>query len=138
MSFIRYVAVQLVAYGLDMGTFVLMLASSGAGPLLANVSGKVVAGLFAFVVHRRFTFEAASSSRQGPQAVMYGLLLAFNIPLSSAVLSVVLLALPLPVAAKFLSDVICVFITYWLSRKYVFVGGRNRASEAAGPGTGRP
>lgn len=122
MRFVRYISVQVLAYGLDMGSFLLALGWWGAPPLLANVFGKIVAGCFAFFVHRSFTFNVASGGRQGSQAIMYTLLLALNIPLSAAVLATILAVLPHPVAAKFVSDVICVLATYWLSKRYVFSG----------------
>lgn len=137
MRFARYIAVQVLAYGLDMGSFLLALSWWGAQPLLANVFGKVVAGCFAFFAHRSFTFDAAADARRGSQAVMYTLLLALNIPLSAAALAVVLAVVPHPVLAKFLSDVICVLVTYWLSKRYVF-SAREKSSQTSGPGIDYP
>lgn len=134
MRFVRYVAVQVVAYGLDLGGFLLLFAIVGVGPLASNAFGKVAAGVFAFFAHRSFTFGVASDRGQGSSALKYFLLLALNIPLSSAALSLVLLALPHPVPAKFISDVLCVLVTYWLSKRYVFAGraGEGGAGSAAG------
>lgn len=120
MKFVRYIAVQVVAYGLDMGGFLVVFGLMGAGPIIANVFGKIVAGIFAFFVHRRFTFGVATEEKHGRQAGLYFMLLALNIPLSSAALSLVFLVVSPSVFAKFISDVICVFVTYWLSKKYVF------------------
>lgn len=120
MKFVRYVGVQLLAYALDMGGFLLALDALGATPLPANVFGKVVAGAFAFFAHRSFTFRVAGQSNPASQALLYVALLALNIPLSSAVLAGLLNVVPQAVAAKFLSDVICVGLTYWLSKRFVF------------------
>jgi len=136
-EFLRYVLVQVVAYGLDMGSFLLLVG--GAGPLLANVIAKVLAGTFAFFAHRHITFrliaEPAGQSQTGRvqsgpsqtghnqpgrQAVRYAMLLAANIPLASLLLLAVLVLVPVPVIAKFIADVICVGLTYWLSRHLVF------------------
>ncbi len=131
MTFFRYVAVQIVAYGLDMGGFLVVLGLFGVGPIVANVFGKIAAGIFAFFAHRHFTFGHKSAERQGRQALMYFLLLALNIPLSSAALGLILLVITAPVPAKILADVISVFMSYWLSRKYIFPGGSSQSAGAA-------
>jgi putative flippase GtrA len=125
-----------VAYALDMGGFLLALHGFGATPLPANVFGKLVAGAFAFFAHRSFTFRVAGQSSPGSQALLYVAVLALNIPLSSAVLAGMLQVVPQPVPAKFVSDVICVVITYWLSKRYVF--RRGAAPEAGGEGAKAP
>jgi putative flippase GtrA len=121
MKFLRYISVQLFAYVLDMGGFVLLLNTIHADPIAANIFGKVLAGLFAFIAHRNFTFNEARNENKGRQAGMYFLLLALNVPLSSAALSVVLWFILNPVSAKLISDVVCVAISYWASKRFVFV-----------------
>lgn len=128
MRFVRYLLVQVLAYGLDMGGFVLLFAHFGVDPLVANVVGKVLAGLFAFVAHRSFTFGVAEAGGTGQRAVRYFTLLALNIPFSSLVLSAMLWAIPMAVVAKFVTDAICVFLTYWLSKRFVFLSGDAAAS----------
>lgn len=119
-SFFRYLLVQITAYGLDMGGFLLTLKLLGDWPLLANVFGKTIAGIFAFLAHRSFTFSAAPQTQACQQMVKYFLLLALNLPISSAVLSIMMLLVNPEVLAKFLADVICVLLTYWVSKKYIF------------------
>ena len=120
MRFFRYIAVQLVAYGLDIGVYLGALYFFGSGPLIANASGKLLAGIFAFYTHRSFTFSAGAEGHHGRQASLYFLLLSLNVPLSSFALWSILLIFPSPVVAKVLADVACVFLTYWLSKRYVF------------------
>ncbi|TKB26117.1 GtrA family protein [Desulfopila sp. IMCC35006] len=120
MKFVRYIAVQVLAYGLDMGGFLIVFDYFGAGPIIANIVGKIVAGIFAFFVHRSFTFVVSREGRKTRQAAMYFLLLALNVPISSVVLSIVLMAITQPVFAKFIADVIFVIVTYWISKKFVF------------------
>ena len=119
MTFIRYGAIQVLAYALDMGTFLLFLALFTDQPVLANVLGKGVAGVFAFFLHRHFTFVASAGSGKS-QAIRYFSLLAINIPLASGLLGLGLLFVDHPTAVKFLSDVACVFFTYWISKLFVF------------------
>jgi putative flippase GtrA len=120
MRFLRYLVVQCIAYGLDLGGFLLLFSVLGANPLPANAAGKIVAGVFAFLAHRSFTFRLTGKSPQPRQVIGYCILLALNIPLSSAVLFVFMQFIPLAIVAKVAADAICIGITYTLSRKYVF------------------
>ncbi|WP_409298266.1 GtrA family protein [Pseudomonas sp. KCJK8993] len=121
MRFVRYLVIQVLAYGLDMGGFVLLFSHYGIDPLMSNVASKILAALFAFFAHRSFTFGVVERAGSLQQAVRYFALLALNVPLSALVLSGLLWLIPLAVAAKFVSDVICVFFNYGLSKRYVFL-----------------
>jgi len=120
MTFLRYLLIQVLAYVIDMGAFLLVLHFGLAGPIVANVISKLAAGCFAFVLHRSFTFGVAGSGFVGRQAVKYFLVLAVNVPVASAILGLLLMWLPLPVVAKFLSDVMSVAISYLLSKHFIF------------------
>ena len=119
MTFIRYGLIQLVAYALDMGAFLLLIALFEDQPVLANIAGKGVAGVFAFFLHRHFTFQSAHGSSKA-QAVRYFSLLAINIPIASALFSVGLYVVDSPAPVKLVCDVICVALTYWISKLFVF------------------
>lgn len=119
MTFIRYGAIQLMAYALDMGAFLLFIALLEGHPVLANIAGKGVAGVFAFFLHRHFTFQATRGSSKA-QAVRYFSLLAINIPVASVLFSVGLYVVDSPAPVKFVCDVICVALTYWISKLFVF------------------
>jgi putative flippase GtrA len=122
MRFVRYLFVQVAAYGIDMGLFVLLFSYFQVAPLVANGIGKILAGIFAFLAHRSFTFGIAKCGRSARQAIKYGVLLALNVPLSALALGLMLLIVPQAVPAKFAADIICVFLTYWLSKRFVFLG----------------
>lgn len=126
MTFVRYVSIQLLAYGIDMGVFLLILQTDLAAPIWANVLAKLAAGLFAFILHRYFTFRAAESGAIRHQAIRYFVLLALNIPVASAILVLLLLWITEPVAAKFIADIICVALTYAVSKRFVFAGQKKR------------
>lgn len=133
MSAFRYLAIQVLAYGLDMGTFISIMYFDASQPLLVNMAGKVVAGVFAFFGHRSFTFNAARDTPMRQQGVLYVLLLLFNLPLASIVLWLILLA-DLPVTlGKFIADGICVGLNYVLSRKLVFSGSAAQQVDVAPP-----
>lgn len=116
--FSRYLGVQVIAYGIDMGGFLLL--STMLGPLPSNVLSKIAAGAFAFVAHRRVTFKVHGHSDGRVQLLKYALLLALNIPFSSCLLALMLPWIAPAVLAKLASDVACVGLTFVLSRHLVF------------------
>lgn len=123
-TFGRYLGVQVIAYGIDMGGFLLLNAL--LGPLSANVLSKITAGIFAFVAHRRVTFKVHGHSDGRTQLLKYALLLALNIPVSSGLLALLLPWLAPPNAlAKLVSDAACIGLTFVLSRYLVFTRTRS-------------
>ena len=129
MTLGRYLLVQIVAYAIDLGTFELLLLSGFAAPVVANLVAKLPAGAFAFVAHRRFTFEAHGSGRAPMEAARYFTLLCVNAPVSSLILAGLLHVVPSATVAKIAADVISVGLTFLLTKHLVF---RHRA-----PGPGR-
>lgn len=121
--FSRYLGVQVVAYVIDMGGFLLMNAL--LGPLAANVVSKIAAGIFAFIAHRRVTFKVHGHGSQHAQLLKYAFLLALNIPLSSSLLALLLPWIAPNALAKLVSDVACVGLTFAVSRYLVFTHPRS-------------
>jgi putative flippase GtrA len=131
VTLLRYLLVQLLAYGVDVGTFIALVSTGVAGPLVANVAGKIPAGIFAFMAHRRFTFQIRDSARAHGEALKYFVLLALNVPFSTLILKG-LLTLNLPVTlAKILADVLSVGLSFTLT-KYVVFRHRQLPGRAAG------
>jgi putative flippase GtrA len=120
LKFAKYLTVQVLAYTLDLGMFLLLTRWAGAGPIVANVFSKSVAGAFAFFVHRHVTFDTAREHRDVGQAARYVSLLILNIPLAATILKLVLFLVHRDLIAKVVSDVIGVFLTYWISKAWVF------------------
>lgn len=120
MTFMRYIAIQLLAYAIDMGTFLLVLSLEISGPVKANILAKLAAGAFAFIVHRYFTFQIEDKVEVKQQAFRYFLLLALNIPFASFVLAILLMWIAEPVVAKFIADIVSVALTYWMSKRFIF------------------
>lgn len=123
MRFVRYLMVQLVGYGLDMGSFVLLITYFAIDPIPANIVGRLISGVFAFFIHRRFTFSEAESGPKVQQAARYFTLMVVNLPISSLILSATLWMIPMATLAKFVADVMGIFLTYWLTKRFVFLGG---------------
>ena len=135
MTFIRYIVIQLLAYAIDMGMFLVFFYLGFLGPVVANVLSKIAAGCFAFLAHRKFTFRLENNAHDRNQAIRYFLLLALNVPISAAVLGLLLLIVEHPVMAKILSDVIIVVFNFWLSKTWVFVPG---TQDGTAPGCEKP
>jgi putative flippase GtrA len=130
MTFLRYLLIQVLAYGIDIGAFIFFIQFDLAGPIIANIFSKLAAGCFAFVVHRSYTFNVASSGLAGKQVVRYFIVLAANVPVASAMLVFILIWIPLPIAAKFLSDTLMVALSYVLSKKFIFTTQANSSSKS--------
>lgn len=122
MTFVRYAVIQLLAYGIDMGLFLTVLHSGISGPIWANATAKIAAGFFAFTAHRSFTFRVGENTAMMQQGIRYFTLLILNVPVASGILALLLIWVANPVAAKFVADVTCVALTFWLSKHCVFVG----------------
>jgi putative flippase GtrA len=134
MTFVRYGLVQVIAYAIDMGGFLLVLGSGLSGPVVANMAAKLAAGLFAFAAHRRFTFGTGERANTFIQGLRYFALLALNIPLSSGLLALLLLWIPQAPVAKFISDVVIVAATYWVSKLVVFAPAKTQGADGKGQG----
>lgn len=121
MMFVRYLIIQVIAYGVDMGVFLAFVYLGNLGPIISNAIGKIAAGIFAFLSHRSYTFRLDKAKHSGKQMFRYILLLGLNVPISSVVLAIVLYVIDYPVIAKIISDVVIVMFTFWVSKTWVFV-----------------
>lgn len=120
IQFARYLLVGGLAYGADIGIFLLLFNFFGIDLLLANLMSKVLAGIFSFVAHRAFTFAVIEDKGRAQQAMRYFTLLALNIPLSTLILSAMLRITSVEVVAKILSDVLLVLMSYAQSKFIAF------------------
>jgi putative flippase GtrA len=120
MTFLKYLAVQVLAYVIDMGIFILIVSLTFISPIGANVLSKFFAGIFAFIVQRKFTFNIQANYQTRKQAALYFLVLIINIPIASTVFFLTLYLVSDAVLAKFLSDIACVGISYLLSKHLIF------------------
>lgn len=136
MIFLRYVLIQLLAYGIDMGLFLVLLHSGFSSAIGCNVLAKFCAGVFAFMSHRYFTFHVNEKASISQQAIRYFSLLALNIPIASAVLALLLVWIANPVAAKFMADISCVVLTYILSKRFIFTSQVSPIAEKSSTGSG--
>ena len=119
MTFAKYMGVQLLAYALDMSSFLLFAYLLDGQHILANILSKLFSGVIAFFLHRHFTFQSTETSGR-TQAIRYFSLLTINIPISSGLFSLALAFIATPALAKFVSDAACTAITYWISKVAIF------------------
>lgn len=103
-----------------MGLFAVLLYAGYFGPIIANIFGKLAAGIFAFILHRSVTFNLNKDEYNQNQIWKYFLLLGANIPLTALILAVFLMFITVPVYAKLASDVVAVLLSFWLSQNWVF------------------
>ena len=117
-AFAIYISVQVFAYCIDIGTFSILLTWLNSSPTFANAAGKVNACVFAFCMHRWFTFSSTGEIRG--EAARYTALALLNIVASSALLGVLTIVISLVVVAKIISDVILIAATFAIARTFVF------------------
>ena len=121
----RYNLVQVGAYSIDFGSFMLIATALGAAPVVANIISKIVAGTLALFLHRVFTFRSTGNVRH--EAIRYFVLLGANVPTSAGLFLVSSWWLP-PVPAKIAADAAGIALTFWLVQNLVF---RNRLTADA-------
>jgi putative flippase GtrA len=119
LTFAKYMGVQLLAYALDMSSFLLLAHLLDGQHILANICSKLISAVFAFFLHRHFTFQSTGSSKR-TQAISYFSLVAINIPVSSGLFSLTLALIAPPALAKFIADAACLVINYWISKVAIF------------------
>jgi len=118
-SWARYIVVGAVAYLIDFCSFVITL-KLGMSAFNSNIVGKVNGGIFGFFAHRHFTFKVKHGLKIN-QAMRYFFLLALYAPVSSFILKLVMYFIHVSILAKFISDVICIILSYLLTKYIVFM-----------------
>ena len=118
-AFLRYNLVQIVAYGIDLGTFTVLAGDTKPSLVLANFVSRVAAGCFAFWAHKHFTFKRSQSQDTKRELGHYAILLFATWPVSSTILVLLNSFMP-AVAAKIIGDAICVGLSFLATRYVVF------------------
>ena len=120
MTLVKYTAIQLLAYLVDMFFYIGLINVFFMNPIISNVFGKIAAGIFAFYLHRIFTFNVKTKKFFYQQVILYFFILFLNIPLSSLILIFNLTWIPSSVFAKFISDIILFGLSYFFSKSFIF------------------
>ncbi|MGF6223499.1 GtrA family protein [Pseudomonas sp. YL-218 TE3947] len=119
MTFAKYMGVQALAYALDMSSFLVFSYLFDGHLIMANICSKLISAIFGFFLHRHFTFQSAENSGR-KQAFSYFSLVAINIPVNSGLFGLTLSIIAPPALAKFIADVACLAINYWISKVAIF------------------
>jgi putative flippase GtrA len=115
----RYVVVGLIGYGLQVGSFSILVLALGVGHVAAAIVAGVLALVSNFVLNRTWTFEAGGADL-GRHLRMYVVVVAVFFAAQIAVLSL-LVALGVPkVLAEALSVVAVVPANFVAQRRLVF------------------
>ena len=121
-----YLIGQVLAYGVDADSFVLMHSIVGTDVIFANLVAKAAAGSSAFF-HREVTFRTDFRLPLRQQAARYTVLLAANGLGTSALLWLLLLLGGPSVLTKVVSDIIFVGATFLVTHSFVFAQDRSNA-----------
>lgn len=116
---LRYCAIALLAYALDMGGYVFMI-NIGIKPIFANGSIKIFAAIFGFFMHRNFTYKIKDRSKMHIHAYRYFGMAFLYTPLSTIVLYLSLSLFYEPIFSKLFSDIILILITYIITTSFTF------------------
>ena len=123
MIFIRYGFVAGFAYLIDFGGF-LFLFRLGCAPLVANALIKIIAAIFGFFSHRRFTYSIKGMDGAGKHAARYfGMALIYT-PISSVLLYCILSVLANIMYAKAISDISLFLLMFWITSKFTFTSSK--------------
>ena len=115
---VAYVCIQCAAYIVDFGTF--MLVGNYAPVVLANISGKMLAGGFAFVAHRYGTFLTRTPEHVAAQAAKYIIVLSLTTVLSSGLLRLAQYSVADLRMAKLGADTLTICISFLIAKRFVF------------------
>lgn len=119
IKFLKYNLIQLLAYGIELSIFFLILYILQNELLIANVLAKSCAGLFAFYFHKFYTFESNQKGQVKGEIIRYIAVLLANTVLGTSLL--LLLANTFHEwVAKIISDVITVGVTFFVTHHLVF------------------
>lgn len=121
-TFARYLASGGVVYLADLGVYLLLISVSGTLFIYANIAGKLCGAALGFFLHRKWTFKSEAHEYSSlKQSLMYGLLLAVNIIISSSALFFLVDALSFDSRlSRIFTDVLVILISYLVSKLVIF------------------
>ncbi|WP_168207235.1 GtrA family protein [Tardiphaga sp. vice278] len=116
----RYIAVAVAAYLVDIGVFSLLYQSGMASLAVANIAGKICTAVFGFFVHRSVTFQLTSNHSIVKEAVKYFTVVILWAPLTTWLLLLLVHILPTATIAKIVADTIGVLASFTISKLFIF------------------
>lgn len=119
-TFVRYVAVAVAAYLVDIGVFSLLYQSGMADLAVANIAGKVCTAIFGFFAHRSVTFQMTSNQSIVKEAAKYFTVVILWAPLTTGLLLLLVPIFPTATIAKIVADTIGVLASFTISKLFIF------------------
>ena len=119
IKFIRYNLVQIAAYALELLVFLLMMKAWNH-IISSNVVAKIMAAIFAFILHKHFTFNKSKTKKFFKEAFKYFAILPINILLGTFILVIISDLLTQQWLSKILSDIFGVGVSFLLVHYIVF------------------
>ncbi len=116
---LRYVAVGVLGYGVQLASFALLFEGAGMGHLAAGIAAGVIAIVHNFVLHRHWTFEAGAG-QLSRQARSYTIVSAVVFAGQIGVLHGLVLAGVGEVPAEALSVLAIVPVNFFAQRRFSF------------------
>jgi putative flippase GtrA len=117
---LRYNLVQVSAYVIDIGLFMVVVFLLPERLAIANFCGKAFAGVYAFIFHKYFTFRSVVGGGGKGEALRFTLLNIFTFFMSTFFLLLFTPYITDTFFSKLLADVICIGMTFLLANKLVF------------------
>jgi putative flippase GtrA len=119
-KFLRYFLVAGTAYLIDFFGF-LVFNKIGFIPVISNIFTKILASIYGFILHRKFTYKLNKKDGIKAHAIKYfSLVFLLYTPISSLVLFLMLKFVNEPGFAKIYSDIVLYFVTYVYTSKFIF------------------
>lgn len=119
-KFSRYALIAGLAYLIDIGGF-WVLTNLSFAPHTANLAIKILAALFGFYAHRKYTYKIEHKAGVYGDAVRYFGVALLYAPISTALLVFILTFINSPFYVKLGVDIALVVITYAIASKFVFI-----------------
>ncbi len=126
MIFIRYGVVQAFAFALDIGIFIALINFTSINPILSNLLGKIVAGVFGFYFQRNFVFLNSRSNLVTFQAIKFVSILFINNLLQLVMMATLINFISSEVLAKILADTASILISFCAGKYYIFSNKKAR------------
>lgn len=120
MIFFRYGIIQGFAFALDVGCFIALINFTSINPVLSNLLGKIVAGIFGFYFQRNFVFQSSRSNLVTFQAIKFISILLVNNLLQLMMMAALINFISSEVLAKILADTTSILISFFAGKYFIF------------------
>lgn len=120
MIFLRYGVIQGFAFALDVVCFIALINLTSINPVLSNLLGKIVAGIFGFYFQRNFVFQGSRSNLVTFQAIKFISILLVNNFLQLMIMAALINFVSSEVLAKILADTTSILISFFAGKYFIF------------------